>query len=197
MSICVAIKMIKNRRGKISATKATKPGLDRPVFRSEHTGAPRHLQREFKMPRIFTSMIALTLLSASLFGCSTSYELNADEYLRRGDCNSAVREYENSTMWMGERAYRIAAIYGGCAKDRANAIKWATLSARYDEQRARDYLVKLGAPIPSPDLYRNGTGSSNAVADGIKAFGDGLSESMKTTKCTSRVWAGSIETTCR
>jgi hypothetical protein len=111
--------------------------------------------------------IFIIFLLSSLIGCATSYEMRAQEYERRGDCQSAIREYQNSDMWMGARAYRIAAIYGGCAGDRANAIKWATLAARYENQRARDYLAQMGAPIPPADLYRDTSVTCSKLVFGV------------------------------
>ena len=81
--------------------------------------------------------------------------LRADEYVKAGNCDAARMEIENSGIWMGNRAYMMAAVYHECYRDRVNAIKWATIAARYDVAAAREYLIKQGGPIPSPDLYRD------------------------------------------
>lgn len=98
----------------------------------------------------YVSFVIFSLIS----GCgSPSYMINSQAFEKQGDCDSAVSEYENSDMWMGDRAWYIGVIYARCANDRENAIKWLTLSARYNNQSARDILVRLGAPVPSNDLY--------------------------------------------
>lgn len=140
----------------------------------------------------------MLLIFFTLAGCgSPAYINQASAYLKQGDCASALRTVENSGEWAGRRYYRVASIYSDCYHDQAKTIQWATLSARYDDQQARDYLARVGAPIPRPDLYQNGRDS--AAADAIVAFGNGFSEATKRpVSCTSKAMpSGTVWTDCK
>jgi len=103
---------------------------------------------------ILTSvLVGLTSLS----GCGTpSYIVKADQYAKQGNCPAALYVIDNSGMWLGDKYYMMAGVYETCFHNRVEAIKWATLSARYDVQQAKDFLARAGAPIPNADIYKNG-----------------------------------------
>lgn len=131
-------------------------------------------------------------------GCGTpAYVDQASYYAKQGDCQSALRTIEGSGEWAGRRHYMVAGIYANCYRNQAQAVQWATLSARYDVQAARDYLARVGAPIPRPDLYQNGR--EFTAADGALAFTTGFNKSMKgpAVSCTSKAMpSGSVWTDC-
>ena len=111
---------------------------------------------------IYSAVLTITI---SLAACGTpAYVAQTDQYVRQGNCDAALQTVENSGETPGRKSYMIAGVYANCQRNQAKAIEWATLSARYDIQAARDYLARVGAPIPSPDLAPNNDNSAASDA---------------------------------
>jgi hypothetical protein len=76
----------------------------------------------------------------------------ARQHSASGNCAAAVNDIRSEEPDPGLRATYIGAIYYDCYHDRATAIRYLTLGARYGIPPAREYLIQFNAPLPAEDL---------------------------------------------
>ena len=67
---------------------------------------------------------------------------------------SVVRQCANSGNPFCMSRWAIALYSGDCQSEaeRGDAVKWFSLAARYGDNIAQSYLIRLGHPVPAPDL---------------------------------------------
>lgn len=100
--------------------------------------------------KTLSSFVPAALLVA---GCASYDHSVFSSRAERGDCNGAANE-----LTKGISASDVSAIsnmgwlYEYCYKNRDQAIGYYKLAARKGSDYARTQLVRLGQPIPSPDL---------------------------------------------
>lgn len=135
-----------------------------------------------------------------LAGCASapSYRQQSAQLADQGDCAGARAAIERSGDSPGNKAYGIAGMYELCDRDRAKAVYYATISARYGVQAARDFLVRTGYRVPTADLASR----EPDYPTGLEAFNQGLSEAQANRKRSGRCDSvrnadGSVTTKCR
>jgi hypothetical protein len=101
--------------------------------------------------RIWMIVVPLAL---ALNGCSGIEEARRVETMSAsGKCEAADAETNRiANQDFGGAAYLHAEIAMNCRKDRATAMSFLNLSARYGNQTAQQQMAKLGVPIPAADL---------------------------------------------
>jgi TPR repeat protein len=102
---------------------------------------------------LIKSPVVLVLASLLASGCASYDHSLFSSRAERGDCNGASNE-----LTKGISAGDVSAIsnmgwlYEVCYKNRDQAIGYYKLAARKGSDYARTQLVRLGQPIPPPDL---------------------------------------------
>lgn len=146
-------------------------------------------------------------LAALLAGCSTSpsYRDTASQQMAVRNCSGAAATIQASGDSPGNKAYGMAGVHEHCTRNRQQAIHWATISARYGVQPARDYLASIGARVPSADLVSAPEYSSaDALATFVGAAADSYADAQKRRNsgremnCESvRNAEGTVSTKCK
>lgn len=145
------------------------------------------------------AIVLTVLLGTTLAGCAPAHMTRAIEYSNSGNCNAAFREVINNESDPGLKAGLIGAIFIECKNDRATAIKYFTLSARYGIEGGRNGLMRLGAPVPYADLQSASSSSLDLLNAAVSGWNAGTAASRNNTvNCTSRRTPyGNVETECR
>ena len=91
------------------------------------------------------------MLLLTLAGCASARPEPWEAMLDSKNCSGAVAYLQQSEEWVGRREEKLAWVYANCGDLRA-AVQHYTVAARYGNERARDNLSQLGAPIPPLDL---------------------------------------------
>lgn len=148
-------------------------------------------------------MRILLLLAALLAGCATHNQdgINA---LNRGDLSTAERLFSQGASQGDPMSLNNLGVVYERRGDRAMAISYYTLSARWGVPLAAQNLARLGAPVPSPDLAmardQRNAAQSAATADFIRAINPPPRPLSPPTdvSCTSyRTANNTVQTTCR
>lgn len=106
-----------------------------------------------------------TLLVASC--AAPTWATRAKDFADRGQCDAARRSVTSGTQDLESRAAFFGGIYADCDRNRTEAVRWFTLAARYGNEPSRNALVKLGVPIPSPDLREASQGAGVTICTQI------------------------------
>jgi len=115
------------------------------------------------------SIVAVSLLALS--GCATRSsftesqlrEMNAA--VASGQCPLAYTIAGQTTNAV--QYFNYAFIAGECEHNRDKAINYLNYGARLGEQNSINGLLKMGQPVPAPDLVRQQSSGANDAALGI------------------------------
>lgn len=99
------------------------------------------------------AMVGAILLTGCMAAAVQSTLAKASQASKEGRCEDA-REYATRAFPTdpGMRATAVGAIYADCDRAMPEAVRYWQLGARYGDSSAREYLARVGAPIPQPDL---------------------------------------------
>jgi len=167
--------------------------------------------------RNYFKSAALILMAFMILGCSTSGSkawLTEDwkKHGQNGNCSEALNDIEKNgaSIDPGQKAALIGVTYLECKKDRATAIKYLTLSARYGNAWSQEHLIALGASVPSADLAKSNYSGSSSSAESnaglglylfdaaIKGWNAGAQRSSNEVDCTSIAYGKDyVRTNCR
>jgi TPR repeat protein len=94
------------------------------------------------------------ILLLALSGCATTYGEGSDLYKSGRYSEAAQRFHSCAQREDDDCMYALGAMHanGHIPGGRAEALRWWTLSARYNNDRARAALIQVGASVPPPDL---------------------------------------------
>lgn len=151
--------------------------------------------------KIILFAISLVLLVV-ISGCGTPASFQrVDNYIKSGQCQNARIAAESATdMEASMKAMVLAAVYLDCYKNRPEAVKWLTYSARFGLDIAQNQLMKMGERVPTPDL-KNQSGS-NAFVDALRQHNDENAARIKaanekrSVNCTSTKSGSTVDTYC-
>lgn len=146
-------------------------------------------------------------ISAALIlaACQTTND-QGYEAAKRGDCATAKQLWQraaNNGDAMAVNNLGVAA--ENCDRDISRAVGYYTLAARLGVPLARNNLVRLGQPVPSPDLQRQARASG--VDPAVTALGLQLLNAGRpsppaaalspTVNCTTTHYINQSVTNCR